>query len=604
MIRLSQTYRKTSTLLFVSLITFFLVSVISPPALMDDVDSVTANIARTMVETGDWVTPRLNGIAYFEKPALRFWIVAVSYLIFGVHDWAARIPIALSAVLLCWLVSRIGRWAFDTQTGTLAGLVLATSVGLFLFTRILLPDVVLTLTITMAMWALMRTLDDEEIQPRRWAIVLAVSLGLGFMLKGLIAFVIPVGAGVVYLLGTKQLFTWRAWQRIRPITGTLIITAICAPWIVLSTVNNPPYFDFTMQSEPGKYHGFFWFFFLNEHLFRYLNRRYPRDYNTVPRIAFWLYHLLWLFPWSVYFPFVARLNFKPTDRAGRLNLLCLGWIGFTLLFFTFSTTQEYYSMPCYPAFALLLGAAMSKSRGKWPARVAGVVAMLAALACAVVLWKVRTVDASGEIANTLNNQISTLSLGKAADLTLETFAWLRWPLGIAAGGFLLGAMGCWWRHGRHAIVALALMMLIVFNAARLAMITLNPYFGSQPLAAALRAVPPGQLIVDDQYYSFSSLFFYAPRQSHQALLLNGRKVNLEYGSYAPNAPNVFLTDQELPARWHSGERCYLAASAAELPRLKALLGEASLFVVASAGGKVLLSNLPLDLPRVTKSEFP
>ncbi len=296
MIRLPQIYSKTSILLFVSLITFFLVSVISPPALMDDVDSVTANIARTMAETGDWVTPRLHGIAYFEKPALRFWIVAVSYVIFGVHDWAARIPIALSAVLRCWLVSRIGRWAFDTQTGTLAGLVLATSVGLFLFTRILLPDVVLTLTTTMAMWALMRALDDEERQPRWWAAVLAISLGLGFMLKGLIAFVIPVGAGLVYLLGTKQLFTWRAWQRVRPITGTLIIGLICAPWIVLSTVNNPPYFDFTMQSEPGKYHGFFWFFFLNEHLFRYLNRRYPRDYNTVPRVAFWLYHLLWLFP--------------------------------------------------------------------------------------------------------------------------------------------------------------------------------------------------------------------------------------------------------------------------------------------------------------------
>ena len=137
MIRLPQAYRTVSILLFVALITFFLVSVISPPALMDDVDSVTANIARTMVETGDWVTPRLHGIAYFEKPALRFWIVAVSYLIFGVHDWAARIPIALSAVLLCWLVCRIGRWAFDTRTGTLAGLVLATSVGLFLFTRIL-----------------------------------------------------------------------------------------------------------------------------------------------------------------------------------------------------------------------------------------------------------------------------------------------------------------------------------------------------------------------------------------------------------------------------------------------------------------------------------
>jgi 4-amino-4-deoxy-L-arabinose transferase-like glycosyltransferase len=593
MIRLPQTYRQTSLLLFVSLIIFFLVSTISPPALMDDVDSVTANIARTMVETGDWVTPRLNGIAYFEKPALRFWIVAVSYLIFGIHDWAARIPIALSAMLLCWLVSRIGRWAFDDRVGTLAGLVLGTSVGLFLFTRILLPDVVLTLTTTLAMWAFIRALDDAETQPRRWATTLAVSLGLGFMLKGLIAFVIPVGAGLVYLVFTKQLFTWRVWQRIRPFTGTLIIAAICAPWIVLSMVNNPPYFDFTMQSEPGKYHGFFWFFFLNEHLFRYLNRRYPRDYNTVPRVAFWLYHLLWLFPWSVYFPFVTRLSFKPTDRAGRLCLLCLGWIGFTLVFFTFSTTQEYYSMPCYPAFALLLGAAMSKSRGEWATRAAGAVALLAALACLIVLWKVRVVDASVEIANTLNNQISTLSLGKAADLTLDTFAWLRWPLAIAACGFLLGALGSWWQRGKHAIAALALMMLIVFNAARLAMITLNPYFGSQPLALALRAAPPGQLIVDNQYYSFSSLFFYAPPQSHQALLLNGRKVNLEYGSYAPNAPNVFLTDQELPQRWQQSERHYLAASAAELSRLKALLGEPSLFVVATAGGKFLLSNQPI-----------
>ncbi|HEX4949489.1 MAG TPA: glycosyltransferase family 39 protein, partial [Blastocatellia bacterium] len=246
---------------------------------MDDVDSVTAQIARTMVETGDWVTPRLNGIAYFEKPALRFWIVAVPYLVFGVHDWAARIPIALSAVVLCWLVSRMGRWALNAEAGLLAGIVLATSVGLFLFTRILLPDVMLTLTTAAAMWALLRALEADEQRPRWWAMLFAVSLGLGFMLKGLIAFVLPVGAGFVYLLVTQQLFTKRAWQRIRPFTSLLLIALICLPWIALSIWQNPPYFDFTMKSEPGKYHGFFWFFFLNEHLFRYLNMRYPRDYN-------------------------------------------------------------------------------------------------------------------------------------------------------------------------------------------------------------------------------------------------------------------------------------------------------------------------------------
>ena len=582
---------RTPNLLFLfCLVVFFFVTVVSPPALMDDVDSVTAQIARTMVETGDWVTPRLNGVVYFEKPALRFWIVCVSYLVFGIHDWAARIPIALAAVLLCWLVQRIGKWAVDAETGTAAGLVLATCIGLFLFTRVLLPDVVLTLTVTLAMWSLARALDADEARPRWWAALLAISLGLGFMLKGLVAFVLPMGAGFVYLLSTKQLFVRRTWQRLRPVTGTLLIALICLPWIALSIWQHPPYFDFTMKSEPGKYHGFFWFFFLNEHLFRYLNLRYPRDYNTVPRTAFWLYHLLWLFPWSVYFPLVARLSFKTTDRAGRWRIMCLAWIGFTLLFFTFSTTQEYYSMPCYPALALLLGAAMQATTSQWPVRIASVVAAGAALACGAALWLTRDVVVTGDISSALINHVSTLSLGKAEDFTLASFAWLRVPLAVALNGFLIGAIGVWWKGGKRAVAALAIMMLIVFNAARLAMVTLNPYFGSQPLAAALLAAPPGQLIIDDQYYSFSSVFFYTNRS---ALLLNGRKVNLEYGSYHPNAPNVFLTDAELPALWQQSERKYLVAAASALPRLQSLVGAKELFVVQTTSGKFLLTNQPL-----------
>ncbi len=119
-----------------------------------------------------------------------------------------------------------------------------------------------------------------------------------------------------------------------------------------------------MRSAPGEYHGFLWFYFINEQLLRFLNMRYPRDYDTVPRLYFWRFHLLWLFPWSVYFPAVARLSFKPLDRAGKVRLLALCWAGFILVFFTFSTTQEYYSMPCYPALALLLGSAMAAG-GNW-----------------------------------------------------------------------------------------------------------------------------------------------------------------------------------------------------------------------------------------------
>src|SRR5215467_3687378 len=125
----------------------FLGCMISPPSLMDDMDAVQAQMARNMLDSGDWVTPRLDGVAYLEKPPLKYWLIAIPLRIFGVHDWAARIPLVLSAVLLCWITSQAAAWAFDSLAGTYAGLCLATCVGLFLFTRVLLTEVMLTLAI-------------------------------------------------------------------------------------------------------------------------------------------------------------------------------------------------------------------------------------------------------------------------------------------------------------------------------------------------------------------------------------------------------------------------------------------------------------------------
>ncbi|MCL5742773.1 MAG: glycosyltransferase family 39 protein, partial [Acidobacteria bacterium] len=231
-------------LLFAAVV--FLGSILSPPSLMDDVDAVQAQIARNMLDSGDWVTARLDGVAYLEKPPLKYWMIAVSYMIFGVHDWAARIPIALATILLCWVTARFGAWAFSPKAGLVAGLALATCVGLFLFTRILIPDVILTLTMTTAMWSLLRALDETEPRPRVWAFLLAASIGVGLLLKGLIAALFPLAAGGLYLLFTKQLFLGRTWRRIRPLSGTLVILLIAAPWHVLATLANPPYFDFTM----------------------------------------------------------------------------------------------------------------------------------------------------------------------------------------------------------------------------------------------------------------------------------------------------------------------------------------------------------------------
>src|SRR5579859_415954 len=190
-------YLYVVVLLFASII--FLGSVISPPSLMDDVDAVQAQIAQNMLQSGDWVTARLDGIAYLEKSPLKYWMIAVCFKIFGVHDWSARIPIALSVVLLCLVTAWFARWAMGELAGLYAGVILSTCIGVFLFTRVLIPDVVLTLTITLALWSFLRVLDDQEERPLLWALGMWSAMAAGVLLKGLIALVLPAGAAIAYL---------------------------------------------------------------------------------------------------------------------------------------------------------------------------------------------------------------------------------------------------------------------------------------------------------------------------------------------------------------------------------------------------------------------
>lgn len=540
----------------------FGVGAASPPSLMDDVDAVQAQIARNMLESGDWVTARLDGIAYLEKAPLKYWMIAASMAIFGIHDWAARTPMALSTIALCWLVVRMGAWAYSPRVGFFAGLILSTCVGLWLFTRILIPDVVLTLAIALALYAFLRG----------WAYLFWACLGVGFLLKGLIAMLFPVGAIAVFWLVTGE---WREWRRMKPFTGVLLTVAIAAPWVVLATLRNPPHFDWTMHSSPGEYHGFFWFFFLNEHVFRFLNMRHPRDYNTVPRLAFWLFHFLWLFPWSLWLPSAIR---KPKDR---MALLCVCWTGFLLVFFTFSTTQEYYSMPCYPALALLLAPAVMETN--WPGRVLRVLCSGLAVLLFTLFFLARGYPTTGDISQalTLNPDAYTLSLGHMRDLTLPAMAYLRTPLLIAAIAFAAGALI------RQRVAALAAMMVLFTYAAHRALIVFDPYLSSRPLAEALLKAPKGEVIFDNQYYTFSSVFFYA---NARGWLLNGRVNNLEYGSYAPGAPQIFLNDPEFAERWRRPELHYLLIEGPALPRVEGLVGRDNLHVVKASGGKYLLAN--------------
>ncbi len=549
---------------------------------MDDVDAVNAQIARNMLDSGDWVTARIDGVLYLEKSPLGYWLMAASYAVFGVHDWAARVPNALGAIALMFVTAALGRWGFGPRAGFYAGLAVGSCAGLFLFTRIVIPDVLLTLAVACALYCFVRAVEEGG---RWWGIGYWAAIGAGMLLKGLLAALVPAATAVLYLLWTRQ-----SPRRLHPFRGPLVALVIFAPWVVLATLRNPPIFDFTLRSDPGVYRGFLWFYLINEHVLRFLNLRFPRDYNTVPRLPFLLLHLVWLFPWSAFLPAIGTGG---GERGRKVRLLCLLWIGFLLAFLSLSTTQEYYSMPCYPAFAVLLGAALAHGSPRRLAAGYGSLAaagLAAAATAGVILYQVRGVRPAGDISSALtqNPESYTLSLGHMHDLTVRSFAWLRGPLAAAGLALGVGTAAAWfWRRSSAGPLCLAAMMVVVFQAAHAAMRVFDPYLSSRPLADAIRAGPEGRLVIEGHYYPASSVVFYLNRP---ALLLNGVHDNLVYGAAAPGAPPVFVGDRELAERWKGPERLYLVAPENSRERLASVLGTVHVF--AARGGKVVLTNRP------------
>jgi hypothetical protein len=208
-----------------------------------------------------------------------------------------------------------------------------------------------------------------------------------------------------------------------------------------------------------------------------------------------------------------------------------------------------------------------------------------------ILILVRHVPTPADISVALgyHPEAYTLSLGHMEDLTLGSFAYLRLPLALAVVAFLIGAAGNFWWKGQRAFLATAFMMVVFFHAARLAMVAFDPFLSTRPLAEVILRSPPGKLISARPYYSFSSVWFYTNRDP---LIWNGRYNNLEYGSYAPGAPDIFIDDARMQLLWRNADRYYLVAEDGQLPRISSVLGQ-PMNPVAHSGGKVVLTNHPL-----------
>jgi 4-amino-4-deoxy-L-arabinose transferase-like glycosyltransferase len=399
------------------LIVFFC-ALFAPP-LLDDADATHANAARHIILSGDWVTLHVNGIRYLEKAPLPYWLTAISFKIFGFNTFATHLPQAIGVLLLALLGYLWADRAFGSRTAFYTGIATLTAAGVFLFTRILIPEVLLSLFLCAALYCMLEAL--ETLRPR-YAYALWTALALAVLTKGLVALVFFFGAALLYLILSGEFHRWRA---LKPFTGLLLFLAIAAPWHILAGLRN---------TGGMNGHGFFWFYFINEHVLRFLGRRYPMDYNKLPTSLFWSLHIVWLFPWALFLPALCSQAFLAFRRyrkasvplfenwptwtaygiavlgilirnlfhinyllvvavagvvillvelrrrqrlaaedghdvallhietyAQRTTLLLALFAGLVLTFFSFSTNQEYYTFPAYLPLLILIAHSVVQS---------------------------------------------------------------------------------------------------------------------------------------------------------------------------------------------------------------------------------------------------
>lgn len=531
------------------------------PALLDDADTVHSQAAREMLSRHDWVTLHINlGFRYLEKAPLMYWAVAASFKIFGVHDWSARLPIAVGVLALLLVVYRLGRRIYGEEGGFYSALVLATGFGPFFFTRILIPDMAVALWLALGFDFFLTSLQDDK--PSRlvcWG--LAATLALNVLTKGLIGLVFPIGTILIFLFFTGNL---RHLLKLRLFSSFIVFLVIAAPWHILASVRNS---------------GFFTFYFINEQFLRFLKKRYPYDYDTVPLWLFLGLILVWLMPWTAFI--VQALGQVPRRleeiraryrERQRGTLLFFLWAAVVVVFFSFSSRQEYYVIPGLPGLALLIGGWLTLETARpadSPERRSGRISSLVLMAVGVTVCVITVLLAvqaqvpppNYDIAELLkkNPEAYRLSFGHFLDLTPRALGAFKLPLLITGIAFAAGTILNWilrrFRATLSANLVLAAMMVVLLHEAHTGLVIFSPVLTSKVLADKIESVwKPGDLIeVNGDYEAASTLPYYTQKQIR---MLNGRDSNIWYGSTFPDAPNLFDDNDSFAKLWHGPQTIF------------------------------------------------
>ncbi|TFW18269.1 glycosyltransferase family 39 protein [Massilia arenosa] len=435
-----------------------------------------AEMAREMWRTGDWVTTRLNGIKYFEKPPLQTWMNAATFAAFGLGEWQARLWTGACGILGVVLTWYAGLKVFNSRVGLYGALVLGSCFYWAACGQIDSLDMSLSGMMTIALMALLVAQRDDATpaERRNWMLVCWAGMALSMLAKGLIGLVLPGGVLVIYTLVARD---WKIWTRLHLGKGLLLFFAIATPWFVLVGLRNP--------EQPH-------FFFVHEHFDRFLLKEHHRE---APWYTFFVLTAIGMLPWLGVLPQAIRRGWQREDSVFRPRLMLLVWFAFIVLFFTKSNSKlPGYILPVFPALALLTASYLEDGTRRSRMLAAGILALVGIGLLALVPFIPKMKHNPGELP------------------LLEAFApWISAAGLLALVGGLASML--WARQLKRDLSVLALA-IAGFGATELALAGFAPY-GAQ--RAALEYVPAIKAELGPQSRVFSvkvyeqSLTYYLDR---------------------------------------------------------------------------------------------
>jgi 4-amino-4-deoxy-L-arabinose transferase-like glycosyltransferase len=477
-----------------------------------------AEIAREFMITGDWTTPRLDGLLYFEKPAFQYWITVIAYKLFGVSEFTARIWPALSGFLAVITAGMTAGRLWGSRAGAMTVLSVVSMVWVIANGHYLTLDMGLTFFLTLALCGFLLAANDQVDArlARRWMLLAWAAMAGAMLSKGLIGLIIPGGAFTFYFLATwpnRSVSRTAHWRLLRFVSGPSLFLLLAAPWFVEVSLRNP---------------GFAYFFFIHEHFERFLTHEAHRE---GPIWFFLPWMLVGPLPWTTLLPGAIRKGFaNERQLTFRPTIFLLAWVAFVFIFFSVSGSKlSSYILPLFPALGIIIGpylADLPANKLRWHL-IAPAVIWLSALAIPLLHLPQRITDVP---ASDIEAFVSLVQLASVSYVACTVAA------------FALSAK----RDTMVPVAVTAISSLLALNIAMVA----HDHYAKQKTTRQIAPVLLPYLKADTPVFSVRTYDQTLPFYLNRLVTIVDYKDELEYGETAEPAKWLPSMD-EFTTRWRN-----------------------------------------------------